>query len=354
MNYNLSHTSPKNEISEKIIDLRSDTVTRPSRAMIACMSQAKVGDDVYGDDPSVNELQEKVANLLSKEAGLFVSSGTQSNFCAILSHCQRGEELLTGENYHVYCDEAGGAAVLGSVMMDPLKTNADGSIPVQEIKNAKKPDDSHCPITKLLSLENTVQGKVQNVEQINSCATMAKKLGLAVHMDGARLMNASVKLKIPANELVSKMDSVSLCLSKGLGAPVGSVLVGSKEFIKRAHRIRKLAGGGLRQSGVLASAGLFALENNVERLVVDHKHANYLVERLVEIPELNVNHNEVQTNMVFFTIVNSLLPKLKKYLLGHGILINADCNPVRLVTHLDLDTTKIDNFVRAVQSFFSR
>ncbi|MEE2773577.1 MAG: low-specificity L-threonine aldolase [Pseudomonadota bacterium] len=354
MNYTPSHSSPKNELLQEIVDLRSDTVTRPSRAMLAYMSKAKVGDDVYGDDPSVNELQEKVANLLSKEAGLFVSSGTQSNFCAILSHCQRGEELLTGDSYHVFCDEAGGASVLGSIMMGPLKTNSDGSISVKEIMKAKKPDDSHCPITKLLSLENTVQGKVQSLEQINNCAAVAKRLGLSVHMDGARLMNASVKLNIPAKEIVSKVDSVSLCLSKGLGAPVGSVLVGSKEFIKRAHRIRKLAGGGLRQSGFLASAGLFALENNVERLVADHKNAIYLAERLAEIPQLKVNPLEVQTNMVFFSIANRILPKLKKYLLNHGIFINADFTPVRLVTHLDLDTRKIDRFVCTLQSFFSR
>ncbi len=337
----------------ELIDFRSDTVTRPSKGMRFAMANAKVGDDVYGDDPKVNELQEKAAALLGKEAALFVTSGTQSNLCSLLAHCQRGDEIITGDEYHVYTDEAGGASVLGSIMMAPLKTNDDGSIDTEKISASIKPDDPHCPISKLLSLENTVSGKIQDQETINNCASVAKNLGLSVHMDGARLANAAVKLDVSMSSLVEKIDSVSLCLSKGLGSPVGSVLVGPKDFINRAYRIRKLLGGGLRQSGILAAAGIYALENNIERLEVDHKNALYLAKKLKKIPEIYLKIKDVQTNMIFINIPAGSSSKFKSYCLKNKILINADSDNIRLVTHLDIDRDKISYFIEKLNSFFN-
>ena len=335
------------------IDFRSDTVTQPTDEMRNAMLKAKVGDDVYGDDPTVNMLQEKVSSLLGKEESLFVTSGTQSNLCALLSHCQRGDEILTGSNYHVFLDEAGGASVLGGVMMHPLKTKKNGTIDSRDIVSSIKPDDPHCPITKLLSLENTVSGKAQTLTQLNIYSDLAKKHHLALHMDGARLMNAAVKLNTSAKTLVRQMDSVSLCLSKGLGSPIGSVLAGSKNFIKKAYRIRKLVGGGLRQSGILAAAGIYALDNHIERLSIDHSNAKNLAEILTSIPSLDLNVEEVETNMIFLRVPKGSESKLKKYLLKHNILINADNNELRLVTHLDIDAAKIAFFCEKVKSFFS-
>ncbi len=339
--------------SSNAIDFRSDTVTQPTVEMRDAMSKAKVGDDVYGDDPTVNLLQEKVSALLGKEESLFVTSGTQSNLCALLSHCQRGEEILTGSNYHVFVDEAGGASVLGGIMMHPLSTKKDGTIDSESIVSSIKPDDPHCPITKLLSLENTVSGKPQTVSQLDIYSNLAKKHHLALHMDGARLMNAAVKLNTSAKTLVEKMDSVSLCLSKGLGSPVGSVLAGRSDFIKKAHRVRKLVGGGLRQSGILAAAGIYALDNHIERLSIDHNNAKNLAETLTSIPSLDLNIEEVETNMIFIRVPKGSESKLKKYLLKYNILINADRNEIRLVTHLDIDTNKIEFFCDKVKSFFS-
>ncbi len=336
-----------------IVDFRSDTVTRPTHGMRNAMANSKVGDDVYGDDPTVNELQNKVANLLGKEAGLFVTSGTQSNLCAMLAHCQRGEEIITGDKYHVYVDEAGGASVLGSIMMTSIKTRKDGSIDANEIEKKVKPDDPHYPISKLLSLENTVAGKTQNINNINECVERANKFGLSTHMDGARLMNAAVKLNIPAKEIVEKIDSVSLCLSKGLGAPAGSVLVGSKELIAKTYRIRKLVGGGMRQAGILASAGIYALDNNVNRLNDDHKNANLLAEKLSGINKILVKPKDIETNMVFIKIPVEAINSFQKYCYDNKILINVDSETIRLVTHLDISTEKIDFFVKKVKTFFS-
>ncbi|MBT6122894.1 MAG: low-specificity L-threonine aldolase, partial [Candidatus Puniceispirillum sp.] len=242
-----TYTGATKAIGDVLVDFRSDTVTRPTAAMRAVMAKADVGDDVYGDDPNVNDLQDKVAALMGKEAALFVTSGTQSNLCAMLAHCQRGQEILTGENYHVFIDEAGGASVLGGIMMAPMPTNDTGALDIDDIDKTVKPDDPHCPISSLLCLENTVSGNVQSVASIDALALRGKAHGLSVHLDGARLMNAVVKLDVPVCDIVKNVDSVSLCLSKGLGAPVGSVLAGSKELISRAYRVRKLVGGGLRQ-----------------------------------------------------------------------------------------------------------
>ena len=280
MSYNLNQKDCSFPTNDFIVDFRSDTVTQPSKGMRSAMANSKVGDDVYGDDPTVNYLQNKVATLLGKEAGLFVTSGTQSNLCAMLAHCQRGEEVITGDKYHVYLDEAGGASVLGSIMMATVRTEKDGSIDADDIERTIKPDDPHHPISKLLSLENTVAGKAQELQNINSCAARAKKFGLSTHMDGARLMNAAIKLSIPVKVLVENIDSVSLCLSKGLGAPAGSILAGSRDLIKKAYRVRKLLGGGMRQAGVIASAGIYALDNNIQRLDCDHQNAILLAQKL--------------------------------------------------------------------------
>ena len=353
MSYNFNATDCSSQTSDFIVDFRSDTVTQPSKAMRYAMSNSKVGDDVYGDDPTVNDLQNKVAALLGKEAGLFVTSGTQSNLCAMLAHCHRGEEVITGDNYHVYIDEAGGASVLGSIMMATIKTKRDGSIDADEIEKTIKPDDPHCPISKLLSLENTVAGKTQELNNINACIERAKKFGLSTHMDGARLMNASIKLSVPAKKIVENIDSVSLCLSKGLGAPAGSILAGSKDLIKKAYRIRKLVGGGMRQAGIIASAGIFALDNNVQRLDCDHQNAILLAQKLHKINGISVIPEHVDTNMVFMKIPEGSKTKIQKFCFNNGILINADSDTIRLVTHLDISVEKINFFVDKLKSFFS-
>ena len=342
-----------NKSSNHVIDFRSDTVTQPTSGMRVAMANSRVGDDVYGDDPTVNELQNRVADLLGKEAGLFVTSGTQSNLCAMLAHCHRGEEVITGDKYHVYVDEAGGASVLGSIMMATIKTELDGSLEANQIEKTIKPDDSHYPISKLLSLENTVGGKVQKLKNINSCIERAKKFGLSSHLDGARLMNAAIKLAVPAKTIVNNVDSVSLCLSKGLGAPAGSVLAGSKNFIKKAHRIRKLVGGGMRQAGVIASAGIYALENNIHRLDCDHQNAILLAQKLHQIKAINVVPEDVETNMVFITIPKGSKSKLQRFCFNNKILINVDSDTIRLVTHLDISPRKITFFVNKLKSFFS-
>lgn len=348
-----TYTGATKATGEVRTDFRSDTVTRPTAAMLAAMAKADVGDDVYGDDPNVNDLQDKVAALMGKEAALFVTSGTQSNLCAMLAHCQRGQEILTGENYHVFIDEAGGASVLGGIMMAPMPTNDTGALDVADIDRTVKPDDPHCPISSLLCLENTVSGNVQSVDVIDALALRGKEHGLSVHLDGARLMNAVVKLGVPVRDIVKNTDSVSLCLSKGLGAPVGSVLAGSKELISRAYRVRKLVGGGLRQAGLLAAAGIYALDNHVERLADDHANAIRLAEQLATIPQVSVDVDAVQTNMVFMNLGHDAAASLPEYLHDRGILINGHPSRIRLVTHLDMDAENIDAFVTDLRGFFA-
>ena len=354
MAYNTVQINYQFKNAEQLIDFRSDTVTLPSPGMRTAMAKSKVGDDVYGDDPTVNELQTRVATLLGKEAGLFVTSGTQANLCAMLAHCQRGEEVITGDKYHVFIDEAGGASVLGSIVMAPVRTKQNGNIDVNEIEKTIKPDDPHCPVTRLLSLENTVSGKVQDLDSINACVLRAKKFGLSTHMDGARLMNAAIKLAIPVKKIVEKIDSVSLCLSKGLGAPAGSILAGSKDLIKKAHRARKILGGGMRQSGVLASAGLYALDNNVQRLDFDHQNATLLAQKLCNISEISVIPETVDTNMVFIKIPRGTKNQFRNYCYENSILVNVDSRTIRLVTHMDISTEKINYFVDKLKSFFSK
>ena len=334
------------------IDLRSDTVTRPTAEMRAAMAIAEVGDDVYGDDPTVNALQARVAALLGKEAGLFVASGTQSNLCALLAHCQRGDELLVGDCYHVHRYEAGGVSVLGGVTMEALATDDRGNMQPDAITEAVKPDDPHCPISRLLCLENTVSGHVHDVASITGLASAGRDSGLAVHLDGARLMNAAVKLGVPARQLVEPVDSVSLCLSKGLGTPAGSVLVGSTEFIARARRMRKLVGGGMRQVGILAAAGLYALEHHIDRLADDHAAALRLADQLGRIAKVSVNADLVETNMVFMQLPEGAADPLRAHLAGRGILLGGGDRIIRLVTHLDIDVSAIDQFTAELADFF--
>lgn len=271
----------------------------------------------------------------------------------MLTHCQRGEEILCGADYHVFIDEAGGASVLGGIMFAPMVMNADGSLDPETIKRTIKPDDEHCPISRMLSLENTWHGQVQPLSAITNAARCAREHGLFVHLDGARMMNAVIRLGIEPADLVADIDTVSLCLSKGLGAPAGTMLAGPKSFIRRAHRIRKLIGGGMRQSGVLAAAGLYALDHHFERLAIDHENALRLAEQLSRIPGVTTDPGAVETNMVFADFVEGAGKCLRDHLAAKGILIVADSDHVRLVTHLDCGVSEVDRVVAEVRRFFS-
>jgi threonine aldolase len=333
-----------------MIDLRSDTVTRPTPGMRAAIAAAEVGDDVFGDDPTVNALQERVAALLGKEAALFVSSGTQGNLCALMSHCQRGDEALVGQLAHSYRYEAGGAAVLGSVQPQPLPQQADGTLLLSDIAAAIKPDDEHFARTRLLCLENTWNGKVLPQAYLDEAAALAHGRGLLTHLDGARLFNAVVASGTPAARMVRDFDSVSVCFSKGLGAPVGSVLAGRADFIARARRVRKSLGGGLRQAGILAAAALYALDHHVERLAEDHALARRLADGLARIPGVSVV--APQTNIVFAEVEGGRSAALLAHLKERGVLATGLIG-LRFVTHLDVDAAGIDHAVAAAAEFMS-
>jgi len=333
-----------------MIDLRSDTVTQPSAAMRAAMAQAPVGDDVFGDDPTVNKLQEVAAARFGMQAGLFFPSGTQSNLAALMSHCQRGEEVIVGQDAHTYHYEAGGMAVLGSIQPQPLNNRPDGTLDLAEVEAAIKPDDAHFAITRLLALENTIGGKVISRAYLAEAIALARRRGLSTHLDGARIFNASVKLGMPVKELCAGFDTVSVCLSKGLGTPAGTVLVGRKDLIDRARRVRKMLGGTMRQVGILAAAGLYALEHNVERLAEDHANAERLAKGLAG---LGLKVDPVQTNMVFAAVPKESVPALKAHLEKSGVV--ALVSPrLRLVTHLDVDAAAIDRAVAVFAEFFQR
>ncbi|HTS84899.1 MAG TPA: low-specificity L-threonine aldolase [Usitatibacter sp.] len=332
------------------IDLRSDTVTQPSPAMRAAMAQAAVGDDVFGDDPTVNRLQEVAAERFGMQAGLFFPSGTQSNLAALMAHCQRGEEVIVGQDAHTYHYEAGGMAVLGSIQPQPLNNRPDGTLDLAEVEAAIKPDDAHFAITKLLALENTIGGKVISRAYMADALALAKRRNLETHLDGARIFNAAVKLGMPVKELCAGFDTVSVCLSKGLGTPAGTVLVGRKDLIDRARRIRKMLGGTMRQVGVLAAAGLYALDHNVDRLAGDHANAERLGKGLAA---LGLKVDPVQTNMVFVAIPQESVAGLKAHLEKSGVV--ALVSPrLRLVTHLDVDTAAIDRTVAIFAEFFAK
>ena len=336
------------------VDLRSDTVTRPTAAMRAAMAAADVGDDVFGDDPSVNALQERIAALLGKEASLFVSSGTQGNLVAVMTHCGRGDEYIVGQSAHTYRYEAGGAAVLGSVQPQPLEHQADGSLALEDIDAAIKPDDAHFARSRLLCLENTIGGKVLPLDYLARATALARERGLATHLDGARLFNAAVALGgdpyANARAIAAHFDSVSVCFSKGLGAPVGSALVGSRAFIHEAHRWRKMLGGGMRQAGVLAAAALHALDHHVERMAVDHALARRLADGLQQVRGVTVD--PVQTNMVFVGVDPARAAGLGEHLTQQGVLVTGR-ERLRFVTHLDVDAAGIDRAAGVVRTFFA-
>ena len=329
------------------IDLRSDTVTRPTPAMRDAMARAELGDDVFGDDPTVNALQAAVAARLGKEAALFVPTGTMSNLCGLMAHCQRGDEYLVGQMAHTYRWEGGGAAVLGSIQPQPLAQQADGSIALADIEAAIKPDDAHFAMTRLLALENTWGGQVLPQSYVEAACALAHGRGLATHLDGARLFNAAVASGRTPAELAAPFDSVSVCFSKGLGTPAGSALVGSKELIARAHRVRKMLGGGMRQAGVLAAAALHALDHHVERLAEDHAHARLLAEGLQGLDGVSVT--PPQTNIVFVDIVPEKARGLVERLKAGGVLCTG-LYRVRLVTHLDLSRADIERAIPIIRA----
>ncbi|WP_213958061.1 MULTISPECIES: low-specificity L-threonine aldolase [unclassified Variovorax] len=342
------------------VDLRSDTVTQPTPAMRAAMDAAPLGDDVFASDPSVNALQEKIASMLGFEAALFVPTGTQSNLCAILSHCGRGDEYIVGQMAHCYRWEGGGAAVFGSVQPQPLDHAADGSIPLAQIEAAIKPDDAHFARTKMLALENTLGGKLLPFDYVQAATDLAKSKGLQRHLDGARLFNAAVAqaattgghARAEARRIAQCFDSVSVCFSKGLGAPIGSALCGSREFIARAHRIRKMAGGGMRQSGLLAAAASHALDHHVDRLADDHALAQRLAQGLSGIDGFIVE--PPQTNIVFVDLEGPAKARsagLMAYLGEQGVLATG-LYKLRFVTHLDVDAAGVDRAIETVRAYF--
>ncbi|NOR45712.1 MAG: low-specificity L-threonine aldolase [Candidatus Delongbacteria bacterium] len=335
----------------KIIDLRSDTVTKPSAEMRKVMFEAEVGDDVYGEDPTVNKLEKLASEMLGTEDAIFAPSGTQTNLMALLSHCERGEEYIVGQGAHTYIHEGGGAAVLGSIQPQPIEFEDDGTIDLKKAESKIKPDDFHFAKTKLLSLENTNNGKVLPLEYINRSREFVDKHNLKLHLDGARVFNAAVKLNVDIKEITKYFDSISICISKGLGAPVGSLLCGTKEIIQKARRWRKVLGGGMRQAGIIASACIYALENNIDRLADDHKNAKTLSDGLNTIPELKGSISEVQTNIMFIDVDEKMFNELQEFMKSKSILIGG-YGSIRLVTHLDISKDDIDRVLEAFKEFY--
>ncbi|MFJ9138917.1 low-specificity L-threonine aldolase [Streptomyces sp. NPDC102256] len=338
--------------SGRPVDLRSDTVTRPSDAMRRAMAEAEVGDDVFGDDPTVNALQERIAGLLGFEDALFVSSGTQSNLCALLTHCGRGDEYIAGQMAHLYRWEGGGAAVLGGIQPQPLPQRADGTLDPQDIAAAVKPDDPHFARTRLLCLENTIGGRAVSPDYLKTATGLARDHGLATHLDGARLFNAAVASGDDPYEqarlIAGHFDSVSVCFSKGLGAPVGSALVGSREFVNGARRWRKVLGGGMRQAGVLAAAALHALDHHVARLADDHAHAALFADGLKDLEGLTIEPSG--TNMVFATPAPGIdTDDLSDRLARRGLLCAGYPGQLRFVFHLDVTRADTERAVRIVR-----
>jgi threonine aldolase len=332
-----------------VIDLRSDTVTQPTAGMRDAMACAPLGDDVYGEDPTVNTLESWLAERLGFAAALFVPTGTMSNLLGLMAHCERGDEYIVGQQAHTYKYEGGGAAVLGSIQPQPLDNQADGSLDLNQVVAAIKADDFHFARTRLLALENTMQGKVLSLDYLAAARKLTREKGLGLHLDGARLYNAAVKLGVDAREITQHFDSVSVCLSKGLGAPIGSVLCGSSELIAKARRLRKMVGGGMRQAGLLAAAGLYALEHQVERLADDHANAAFLAKGLTE---LGYEVEPVQTNMVYVQI-GDRAEALKAFCAERGIVLSA-ASRLRMVTHLDVSAAQMEQVVAAFAEFASR
>jgi threonine aldolase len=344
----------------KTVDLRSDTVTQPAPGMRQAMMAAPLGDDVFGDDPSVNALQEKIAAMLGFEAALFVPTGTQSNLCAILSHCQRGDEYIVGQMQHCYRWEAGGGAVFGSVQPQPIAHQPDGTLALADIEANIKPDDPHFARTRLLALENTLGGQVIPMGYIEEATALAKRKGIARHLDGARLFNAAIAqaaqnksdARAEARRIAQCFDTVSVCFSKGLGTPAGSALCGSHEFIARACRVRKMAGGAMRQAGLLTAAASYALDHHVDRLADDHALARSLAKGIQGIDGLKVE--APHTNIVFVDLVGGAREQsvqLLDHLRSQGVLATG-LYRLRFVTHLDVDQAGVDRAIGAIRSFF--
>ncbi|MDB5529045.1 MAG: ltaE [Devosia sp.] len=338
-------------MSNAIYDFRSDTVTAPSAGMRAAMAAAEVGDDVYGDDPTVNRLQARMAELLDKEAALFVPSGTMSNLLALMSHCGRGDAFIADQNAHCYAFERGNAAVLGSIQPQPIEHESDGTMRLDKIEAVIHDDsDLHFAPTRLLALENTLGGKVLPLDYMRAAGELARKHGLGFHLDGARAFNACVKLGVDIAEFTAPFDTVSICLSKGLGAPVGSVLVGPRVLIDKANRNRKMLGGGLRQAGILAAAGLYALDHNVKRLAEDHALAKKLADGLAQFSALTVTMPD--TNIIFVGMDEQVEGRFTEYLNARGVRINGSYGQQRWVTHLDVDDGAVDAALAHVAAFF--
>ena len=331
-------------------DFRSDTVTRPSQGMRAAMAAAEVGDDVYGDDPTINRLQAVLAERIGREAAIYVPSGTQSNLIALMTHCGRGDEYIAGQQAHCYVNEAGGAAVLGSIQPQPVANQPDGTLALDDIAAAIKPDDIHFARTRLLALENTIGGKPIPLEYMASATTLAHDKGLATHLDGARIFNAATALGVEVAEVAKGFDTVSVCLSKGLGAPVGSALCGPKDFIERATRNRKILGGSMRQAGIIAAAGLYALEHNVDRLAEDHALAAELAAGLSKFPNLSVQ--PAATNMVFLEVTGADGADFEAFLNDRGVAMHSRYGKQRWVTHLDVGPADVEAALAAVSDFF--
>lgn len=332
------------------IDLRSDTVTKPDAQLRDVMASADVGDDVYGDDPNINALQQEAAEKLGKESALFLPSSTQSNLVAMLAHNARGDEILVGRNYHIFKYEAGGAAVLGGMTFDPLPVQQDGSLNPDDIHAAIKPDDSHFPRSTTLVLENTNSGQAISMARTTAAIEAGRAHNLNLHLDGARMFNACIKLGEDAPTLASPFDSINICLSKGLGAPVGAVLVGKSDFIHRARRWRKMLGGGMRQAGILAAAGRFALSNYIDDLANDHRRAKVLADALEATGRYEVTYQDNQTNMLFVHLEHERAKKLSAHMQNNRILISAGTE-CRLVLHRNIDDNHLDQIMSAFNSF---
>jgi threonine aldolase len=335
----------------RTIDLRSDTVTRPTEEMRKIMARAQVGDDVYGDDPTVNHLEKQAAEMTGFESAVFATSGTQANLIGIMSHCQRGDEYIVGQQAHTYKYEGGGAAVLGSIQPQPVEFEKDSTLDLEKVEEKIKADDFHFARTRLLCLENTQGGRPLPLDYLQKASEFAKRKSLKLHLDGARLFNAVVRQGVEITEITGCFDSLSICLSKGLGAPVGSLLCGSAEFIFEARKWRKMVGGGMRQAGIVAAAGLYALENNVARLAEDHNNAQILAEGLSEIEGLGVQQNKALTNMAFVSLEEDKAKQLALYLQKKSILITPG-KTIRMVTHLDISTEDVALVLKEISHFF--
>lgn len=347
----------------KIIDWRSDTVTKPTKGMLNAISTANVGDDVFGEDPTVNALEEKIAHIAGMEAAVFAPTGTQSNLLGLMAHCQRGDEYIVGQTAHTYQWEGGGAAVLGSIQPQPMDFSENGTLNLEKVATLIKPIDDHYARTKLLCLENTTSGKVLPLEYLKTIPSFCEKHYIRSHLDGARVFNASVKLDVPLKHITQNFDSVSICLSKGLGTPMGSVLCGSRELIKEARHWRKMLGGGMRQIGFMAAAGLYALEHNVARLSDDHENAELFAKALNELEEIeliSINTNILFISMsdIYFDLCDSLATRGIKFPRRIREVKNPNTpqkrNIIRLVTHLDITQDDVNFTLNEIKNFFKK